>query len=142
MSTTANSIPVTVDDKIRNQPELRKAVELATAYFLDMYLQLPSDPEWNNAKLRWDYIARGTAKIKKPESDGDHVRVLLVEEERVTGRYEVYEDIPVHRMFDEYGRESHMRRLHWSVSSYRTDVIQARLNKLIIELEEESENGV
>ena len=75
-------------------------------------------------------------------SDGDHLRVLLAEEESVTGLYEVYEDIPVHRMFDEYGRESHMRRLHWIVSSYSTDVIQARLNKLIIELEEESENGV
>ena len=54
MSTTANSIPVTVDAKLQSQPDLGKAVELATAYFLDMYLQLPSDPEWNNAKLRWD----------------------------------------------------------------------------------------
>ena len=142
MSTTVNTIPMTVDEKIQNLPDLRKAVGLGSEYFLEEYLGLPNDPDWNKANLTWSLIERGTKKIKNSESDGDHLRAIFVEYERETNRYEVYEDIPLHRMFDEYGRESHMRRLLWSVTSYRHKILQAHMSRLIQELEEESGDGV
>ena len=142
MNTTVNTIPMTVDEKIQSRSELLKAVELATSLFSEMYFELPDDPKWTNPTLSWRYLEKGSYTPKKNNKDMDVVRAIFVEEESETGRYEVHEDIPVHRMFDDYGRSSHVRWLYFSVSDNKHKVIQLRMNKLIRELEEESGNGI
>lgn len=142
MSTTVNTIPMTVDEKIQTRRELRKAVELATSLFSEMYFGLPDDPKWTNPKLSWRYLEKGSYTPKKNNKDMDVVRAIFVEEESDTGRYEVHEDIPVHRMFDDYGRSSHLTGLFFSVSANKRKVLRIRGNKLILELEQESTNGV
>ncbi len=142
MNTTVNTIPMTVDEKIQSRSELLKAVELATSLFSEMYFELPDDPKWTNPKLSWRYLEKGSYTPKKNLPDGDIIRAIFVEEESDTGRYEVYEDIPVHRMLDDYSRRFYLTSLFFSVSHNKRLVLRIRGNKLLLELEEESANGV
>ena len=141
MSTTTNSISVTVDARIQTQPDLRKAVELGSNYFTDMYLKLPSDMGWSNQTLQWKYLEKGSYATSLKNDKEDIVRVTFIEDELETGRYEVHEDIPVRRMFDDYGRSSHMTRLLLSSNRNKHKVLQAQVSKLLQEMEE-SGDGV
>ena len=142
MNTTVNSIPMTVDATIQNRPELLKAVELATSLFSEMFFGLPDDPKWTHPKLSWRYLEKGSYTPKKNNKDVDVVRAIFVEEESDTGRYEVHEDIPVHRMLDDDSRRFYLTSLFFSVSHNKRLVLRIRGNKLLSELEEESANGV
>jgi hypothetical protein len=128
--TQTSDVPVEIDQEIRSNPQLLRAVELATRYFLEEYRNLPSDVEWKEPRMIW---------VMSPDNP-DQVRPIFSErhpdwESRGGSVHSL--DIPFNQIIDEYGRGVGVRRLLRSVIQGRVKVSSDRIDRWLIELERE-----
>jgi len=118
-------LPVEIDRRIAQSPALNAQVEKATEYFESEFQDLPDDPLWGEAFLKW---------LPTPGQDGQ-LRVVFGEHHRENGGYVDSIDLPASQLSDEVNRNILMRRLlSRVVIKQRSRVGRERRDRLIREL--------
>lgn len=121
----SDEMRVEVDDRIKLVRELHAAVGKATEYFVSEYLDLPPDPLWRKAFIKW---------IPAPGRDG-YLRLLFGEEHQENGGYVDFVDLPASQLHDEISRNTWMRNLlRRVVIKHRSQVASERIDRFILEL--------
>ena len=125
MSNATAKLNIEIDLRIKQAPTLNAYVETATEYFESEFQDLPTDPMWGNAVLKW---------LPSPGKEG-FLRMTFGEEHSENGGYVDFIDLPVSQLDDEVSRNTWMRRLlSRVVIKHRSKVASERMSRFIAEL--------
>ena len=131
MSTATEGIAVSIEDSIKSNPTLFKAVTSATEFFevgLD-YIDLQAQTKAIHPDIRWSV-------------NGEQILQLVYREELPVGSgYQNTIRIPVAQILDAVDRKSWMLRLLQSVNDRRYSSVITKFEQMIQEREEAEANG-
>ncbi len=120
-----SELRVEIDERIKQTPELSAAVAKGTEYFESEFDDLPADPLWGGAELKW---------LPTPGREG-YLRMGFGEVHRESGGYRASIDLPASQLGDEVSRNTWMRHLlSRVVIKHRGKVARERVGRFILEL--------